>query len=123
MSIEKELLPHLRLELNLKYPDLDVCATEGYDSAVHNRDESDNPYQDGTPEARYWSEGWWRGFYAPEATKVQKGATLSRLAVRKAVNEPCWNNEHVLRWSANVVKVASVVAVTVAAIELLDLAS
>lgn len=58
-----ELLPYLRLHLNIKYPSYESCYAEGYKSGAEGENETSNPYPEKKPEHEQWLEGWWDGFY------------------------------------------------------------
>ena len=63
MSDMTTLLPHLRLQLNIKHPSLEECYIFGYECALAEVGEEENPYVESSQEAEYWLEGWWAGFY------------------------------------------------------------
>lgn len=67
MDAEVDILPHLRLQIALKHPNVEDCWSEGYEcSQEDGLDESSNPYKDGSIENEQWREGWWAGFYGEE---------------------------------------------------------
>lgn len=68
MSGHEDVVPYLRLMLNVQHPGLEECWIEGYQSAQDEIDEEDNPYQSCTREHEHWLQGWWEGFYGPEAS-------------------------------------------------------
>ena len=128
MDATKEILPYLKLRLELEHPDLEDCWTEGFKHASRDGEQVDNPYKIGTVEAEYWEQGWWAGFYeepswSPKRLTVANEGNFTRVALTQAANEPNWTSDKIRRWTSNVIKVASIVAVTVAAFEMLDLAS
>lgn len=63
MSDMTTLLPHLRLQLNIKHPSLEECYIFGYECALSDVGEEENPYTETSQESEYWLEGWWAGFY------------------------------------------------------------
>ena len=65
-DIKKTLLPHIRLDFNINHPSLDECYLDGYACAKAALDEQENPFQQGTTEARYWSDGWSDSYYGEE---------------------------------------------------------
>lgn len=67
MNGQDDILPYLRLMLNIHHPGLEECWIEGYTSAKAEQDEEDNPYQPSTSEYEHWLQGWWEGFYGNEA--------------------------------------------------------
>lgn len=63
MSDPVTLLPYLKLHLNVNCPTVEECYVHGYESALAEIDESENPYPVGTRSHEHWQEGWWAGFY------------------------------------------------------------
>lgn len=55
-------LGYLKLLLAINKPDYEECWINGYEHALHQTLNS-NPFALNTEEHRYWSEGWWSGFY------------------------------------------------------------
>lgn len=53
----------LLIHTQIYFHDLDECYREGYLQAQYCADETVNPYKGNSLEARYWSDGWWDGFY------------------------------------------------------------
>jgi hypothetical protein len=128
MDANKELLPYLKLKLELEHPDLEDCWHEGYFAAQLEAELEENPYDEQSKEADYWSQGWWAGFYeeptlSPKPLTVVNEGTFTRVAVPQAANETNWISDDIKRWTKTVVKVAGLIAITVVAIEFLDLAS
>lgn len=66
MKGSKELLPYVKLRFNIDNPTLEECYAYGYECSQKNIEEEDNPYNEGTKEYDYWTEGWWAGFYGVE---------------------------------------------------------
>lgn len=64
---ENEILPHLKLRMNIQHPDFEDCYLDGYDSALNDMTEEANPFPIGSNEHQYWVDGWWDGFYGEEA--------------------------------------------------------
>jgi|GEM_PF-723365 len=60
------LLPHIKLRLNIDHPGYEECYAYGYECAVAEISEDDNPFTEGSDEFEQWSEGWWAGFYGEE---------------------------------------------------------
>lgn len=63
MNTTSDLLPHIRLQFNIKHPNLDECYLAGYESALAEKEELTNPFLLGTAESHSWLEGWWAGIY------------------------------------------------------------
>ena len=130
MKETKEMLPHLRLQLNIKHPNLEVCWLDGYEMAQEDLAEDENPYPENSKEFDYWSQGWWAGFYHDEkifSCDVSEIKTLSKVSVKNAseffaANEAVWSASNLKKWAGRAVKVAGVIAATVVAVELIDIA-
>ncbi len=63
MNDTTALLPHIKLQFNIEHPSYEECYLFGYECALSEVLEEDNPYKAGSAEAEQWSEGWWAGFY------------------------------------------------------------
>jgi ribosome modulation factor len=63
MNDTNELLPHIKLRFNIEHPNFEECYAHGYESALADKGEEENPYREGTRESEQWLEGWWAGFY------------------------------------------------------------
>ena len=61
------LLPDIKLRFNIEHPSYEECYLFGYECAVSEVTEEDNPFRAGSPEAEQWSEGWWARFYGEES--------------------------------------------------------
>lgn len=57
------LLPYVKLRLNVDHPNYEESYLLGYESALADIEEQDNPYREGTQAYAQWVEGWWVGFY------------------------------------------------------------
>lgn len=66
-NTDKDILPQLRLMLNIEHPALEECWIEGYLAGEGDKAEEDNPYTDASIESEHWLEGWSAGFYGEEA--------------------------------------------------------
>lgn len=58
-----DILPDLKLRLNIDHPNYEDCYAYGYACAVSSLELDVNPYPQGTRIAEQWEEGWWDGFY------------------------------------------------------------
>lgn len=63
MNDTTALLPHIRLRFNIEHPSYEECYIFGYECALSDVEEVDNPFREGSPEAEQWLEGWWAGAY------------------------------------------------------------
>ena len=66
MNDTTALLPHIKLRFNIEHPNYEECYLFGYECAVAEVVEEDNPFRAGSQEAEQWLEGWWAGFYGEE---------------------------------------------------------
>lgn len=81
---DEMLLSHIRLHFNINYPTLEECYLHGYESALAEMNEDENPFSANSKEHEEWSEGWWAGFYGepplfdlpeyPEYSEAEKAA-------------------------------------------------
>jgi hypothetical protein len=63
MNDTMELLSHIKLRFNIDHPTFEECYLFGYDCALAELEESENPFRQGTQEYDQWQEGWWAGFF------------------------------------------------------------
>lgn len=66
MNDTTALLPHIKLRFNIEHPSYEECYLYGYECALSEVAEEDNPFRNGSQEAEQWLEGWWAGFYGEE---------------------------------------------------------
>lgn len=118
MNDTTELLPHIKLRFNIDHPSLEECYLYGYECALAEAAEEENPYREGTQEYEQWQEGWWAGFYGekPLFTLVEDAELeLSTLSDHEAANEQAFHfisnlvNSNVL---ANILKITGAIAAT-----------
>ncbi|MCW8408667.1 transmission trait enhancer LetE [Legionella sp. PATHC035] len=53
------LLPHIKLRFNIEHPTYEDSYSFGYECALADVTEEDNPFRKGTQQAEHWLEGWW----------------------------------------------------------------
>lgn len=63
MNDTTALLPHIKLRFNIEHPSFEECYVYGYECALAQVGEDENPFRQGTLEYEQWLEGWWAGFY------------------------------------------------------------
>lgn len=63
MNDTTTLLPHIKLRFNIEHPSFEECYAYGYECALAELGEEENPYRENTQEYEQWQEGWWAGFY------------------------------------------------------------
>lgn len=66
MSDINKVLPDIKLRFNIEHPNLEECYAFGYECALAEIAEKENPYRPETIESEYWLEGWWAGFYGEQ---------------------------------------------------------
>ena len=66
MNDTTALLPHIKLRFNIEHPNYEECYLFGYECALADVSEEDNPFRQGSREAEQWLEGWWAGIYGEE---------------------------------------------------------
>ncbi|KTC94367.1 hypothetical protein [Legionella erythra] len=66
MNDTSALLPDIKLRFNIEHPNLEECYADGYQCALAELGEQENPFRQGTSEYEQWQEGWWAGFYGEE---------------------------------------------------------
>lgn len=120
----KDLASHIRLKFNIDHPDYEECYTEGYEFAQNNLPEEDNPFAKDSKEYEYWMQGWWAGFYGEQASLLSQDnrPQLSLVSANQAANQEDWGKATPKQWAGRVAKIAGAIAVTVAALELIDMA-
>ena len=60
------LLPDIKLRFNIEHPSFEECYTYGYECALAEIGEEENPFSHGSKEHEQWLEGWWAGLYGEE---------------------------------------------------------
>jgi hypothetical protein len=63
MNDTTALLPHIKLRFNIDHPSYEECYIFGYECALSEVEEGENPFREGSQEAEQWLEGWWAGAY------------------------------------------------------------
>ncbi|MDI1352997.1 MAG: transmission trait enhancer LetE, partial [bacterium] len=63
MNDTTALLPHIKLRFNIEHPTYEESYMFGYECALSEVAEEDNPFRAGSPESEQWLEGWWAGAY------------------------------------------------------------
>ncbi|KTD28039.1 hypothetical protein [Legionella maceachernii] len=116
MNDTTTLLPHIKLRFNIEHPSLEECYSFGYECAVAELGEEENPFHENSKEYEQWQEGWWAGFYGekPLFEPTEKAEALP------SVNDEA-ANEHIYPFItslvnsnllANVLKITGAIAAT-----------
>lgn len=76
------LLPDLKLRFNIEHPSYEECYLFGYECALSEVAEEDNPFRQNSQEAEQWVEGWWAGMYGEkplfDLSSLEDDAELSK---------------------------------------------
>ncbi len=115
MNDTTALLPDIRLRFNIEHPSLEDCYTHGYECAVSEITEEDNPYQRGSIESEQWIEGWWAGFYGekPLYELASESDNEESLIQVKASNDSFYH-ENLGNFFAKFFEITSMLAVSAA---------
>lgn len=63
MSNTTDLLPDIKLRFNIEHPSYEECYIFGYECALSDVTEEENPFRESSREAEQWLEGWWAGTF------------------------------------------------------------
>ncbi len=117
MNNTTEILADLRLRFNIEHPSFEDCYAYGYECALTDIREEENPFRIGSKESEQWREGWWAGFYGE--------IPLYELADNQSESEAANDNlyqEHSSGFFTKVFEITSILAVSAAVgYQLLDL--
>lgn len=90
MNTSGDVLSYVRLKFNIEKLNFDDCYAEGYEHALNEGDEFDNPFSENSAEAEHWSLGWWDGLYQK---KPLHGQTYPAL-LASTDHDPAVNDAH-----------------------------
>lgn len=95
MNDTAALLPHIKLRFNMEHPSYEECYLFGYECALSEVEELDNPFRAGSQEAEQWLEGWWAGAYGEtplfDLNNIEKELTIEK---EKAANDQQFFHKH-----------------------------
>jgi hypothetical protein len=88
------LLPDIKLRFNIDHPSYEECYAYGYECALAEIPEEENPYAEGSCEFEQWAEGWWAGFYGEEPLfpLVETRGELPAVETLVAANEQVYHS-------------------------------
>ena len=117
------LLPHVRLQFNIEHPSLEECYLFGYECAIAEVDEGDNPFDENSLEHEQWLEGWWAGLYGEKplynASEPQEEVTID---ISKEASNDKWFIPKSETFVGRLVRVTGTIAATaVVGYQLIDL--
>ena len=105
------LLPHLKFHFHVDHPTLEECYAYGYECALADVQEQDNPYRLNSPEQEQWLEGWWAGFYNEQPLFSFDIEPENNRAVLEPVNDALYHAEQ-SNYFLRVLEIAGVIAVS-----------
>jgi ribosome modulation factor len=105
------LLPHLKFRFHVEHPTLEECYAYGYECAIADIQEDDNPYQLNSPEREQWLEGWWTGFYNDQPLFSFEMEPEDNQAVLDSANDVIYHKEQT-HYFLRVLEIAGVIAVS-----------
>jgi len=83
MNDTTALLPHIKLRFNIEHPSYEECYLFGYECALSEVVEDDNPFRAGSQEAQQWLEGWWAGFYGEQPLFDANDLTAEEIEINR----------------------------------------
>lgn len=113
MNDTTALLPHIKLRFNIEHPSFEDCYAYGYECALAEINEKENPYILDSEESEQWLEGWWAGFYGekPLYELVDDNENQSVINQHVAANDGVYYQSMVC-FFAKVMEVTGVLAVS-----------
>ncbi len=105
------LLPHLKFRFHVDHPTLEECYAYGYECALADVQEDDNPYQLGSPKREQWLEGWWAGFYNEQPLFSFTAEAENNHAALEPANDGVYHAEQ-SNYFLRVLEIAGVIAVS-----------
>lgn len=96
MNDTTALLPHIKLRFNIEHPSYEECYIFGYECGISEVSEDENPFQEGSPEAEQWLEGWWAGVFGekPLFDLNSLDSEESMMDRKEAANEATFSHKH-----------------------------
>lgn len=112
MNDTTALLPILKLNFNIKHPNIEEVYSYGYDCADAGVDIEDNPFHANSIEFEHWCEGWWAGFYNEEPLFAldESVSSLEKQPSKHAVNDHVFS-ESMGELLVRVLEITSVIGV------------
>lgn len=93
MNDATNLLSDLKLRFNIEHPNLEDCYVFGYQCAIADLEESENPFTEGSAEYQQWMDGWWAGFYGEEPLfDINNGLSDEDIAQEPAANDQSYHH-------------------------------
>lgn len=113
MNNTMALLPDIKLRFNIDHPTFEECYAYGYECALAEIGESENPYPANSKNSEQWVEGWWAGFYGEEPLYELDVVDEGSATELTAANDHSYSDTMVL-FFAKVMEITGVLAVSAA---------
>lgn len=90
------LLPDIKLRFNIEYPSYEDSYRFGYECALADVDEEDNPFHKGTQQAEHWLEGWWDAIQGEQPLFELKSIEKEEFLIKdeNAANDQVYCHKH-----------------------------
>ncbi len=96
MNDTTAILPHIKLRFNIEHPNYEECYMFGYECALSEVTEEENPFRERSQESEQWLEGWWAGAYGEhplfDFTSVEEEEKF--LERKIAANDQQYHSKH-----------------------------
>ena len=107
------LLPHIKLHFSIEHPSFEECYGYGYECALAEISEAENPFHVDSKECEHWLEGWWAGLYGdkPLYERADEDAQQVASSPTEAANDVIYS-EGLACFFAKVMEITGMIAVS-----------
>ncbi|WP_115711446.1 transmission trait enhancer LetE [Legionella sainthelensi] len=90
------LLPHIKLRFNIEHPSYEDSYAFGYECALADVAEEDNPFNRGSQQADHWLEGWWDAMQGEQPLFALNSETPEVISIANevAANDQVYCHKH-----------------------------
>jgi hypothetical protein len=121
MNDANKLLADIKLRFNIDHPTIEDCYSYGYECALNEIEEGENPFAEKTQEHLQWQEGWWAGFYGEEPLFTLDVADESERNAERAANDEKFRTEAASLWGRWLKITGAIAASAVVGYQVVDL--
>ena len=117
------LLADVKLRFTIEHPSFEECYAYGYECAIAELSEANNPFSPASRESEHWLEGWWAGFYGEQPLFDLGNMDLSQDNMNKleAANDKFYQDSMTC-FFVKVMEITGIIAVSAAVgLQVLDL--
>ena len=107
MHETSNILPDIKLHFNVQHQVLEECYQAGYESALAELMETENPHAETSKAHAYWADGWWDGFYATPCLFTPD----ANIAIETAANDSVYP-DGIDRFLMRFLEISGVIAVS-----------